>query len=348
MKTQDKVTETLTNLMRHLKMDGLYIKNINSIIYKNEYKFEKFSLTLKRIFKSKQCILVGELTNKTIVNKLIDIYHVNLNKSDLLEQLINKTINPFDSYFSIENSNKKYIWSFKQDDKFNINNSTIQLYLMIYSLPGITLLKQGEEVGNGNVTNWDGSFNVSNKYGADLKLSMMDQNSFLNFIIQMNDKIKPKLNDDTDQLIKIRQTTTTTTLKPHGPEPHKNSYFSLSSFYLKDDYLNFNLTKSFFKITRQNNKRFKINHSLLSIKLYRNIIFLINLSSNDIFLDDLITLPVVNNDKLKDSYGTYAPQMPLHIMYDSSKLLPEYVDLDAPNSQPFYVLKSKNCIVLEY
>ncbi len=341
------MTDTLVNLMRHLKMDGIYIKNLNSIYYTNEYKFEKFILTLKRIFKSKQCILVGEHTNKSITNKLIDIYHVILNKNELLDQL-NKTINPFDSYFSIENSNKKYIWSLKKEENFNMNSSTIQLYLMIYSLPGITLLKQGEEVGNEKITSWNGSFNSTDNYGKVLKLSMFDQNSFLNFIIQMNDKIKPKLNDDTDELIKIRQTTTTTTLKPHGPEPHKNSYFSLSSLYLKDDYLNFNLTKSFFKITRQNNKRFKINHSLLSIKLYRNIIFLINFSSNDIFLDDLISLPVVNNNNLKDSYGTYSPQMPLHVMYDSSKLLPEYVDLNAPNSQPFYVLKSRNCIVLEY
>jgi hypothetical protein len=163
----------------------------------------------------------------------------------------------------------------------------------------------------------------------------------------MNDKVKTKLNDQPQPIKKI--TTTALPPKPHGPEPYANSYFSFSGSYLKDDFFDFNATKSLLKITRQNNKRFNkfSDHSLLSIKLYRNVVFIINLSNNDIFLDDLIYFPVVTNSNL-GSNGKYSPQMPLHIFYDSSKSLSEYVDLDAPNSEPFYVLKAKNSLILEY
>ncbi len=131
----------MSYMANHLKIDGIYVNNINDIYFRNYTSFDLFVSSLKRIFKSKQAVVMGKFSSSTasIANKLLDLHHVSINASYVLNS-INNAVNPFDPYFANNQHVKKYIWSLNYAGVSN-NSRIVELYLILFSLPGITLIK---------------------------------------------------------------------------------------------------------------------------------------------------------------------------------------------------------------
>jgi len=94
-------------------------------------------------------IIGNFVANDTLKNTLYDIYRIKLNAVEIynnLKQSLSK--NSFEVYLS---ENKKYLWSVDNMDHLPYHvgsrrNLLIGFYSIIYSLPGMALLKQGDEL----------------------------------------------------------------------------------------------------------------------------------------------------------------------------------------------------------
>ena len=70
--------------------------------------------------------------------------------------------------------------------------------------------------------------------------------------------------------------------------------------------------------------------------------FLFNFSEFNILLDQLIKVSGNDDEESHLSHST------LHVIYDSTKSMPEYIKLDAPMNQAFYYVKPNSYLILEF
>ena len=251
------------------------------------------------------------------------------------------------------NNDKKIIWSLKNLPLKN-HDLLKEFYLLIYSLPGITLISQGDELEKleneiSNETeifywnNQDINRGFSNKtqlkfknfpvLKTDLKSNLNKERSLVNFFKLFNSRIKLKLND----FKPVKTISTHPPQKPKRPQPFKfASYDSYSSSYLADNYYKITNWNSVLKVTRQIHNH-KIENSL---KFYRNVLFLFNFSKLNISIDHLITLPSSRNKRI--------PMSTIHVIYDSTYSMPEYIQLDEDNRFGLHRLLSNHYLAIEY
>ena len=116
---------------------------------------------------------------------------------------------------------------------------------------------------------------------------------------------------------------------------------------LKDyhkNYYDLKISNSIYKLTRQiNNYQTKRKDSTLyAIKFYRNVMFLFNFSEFNILLDQIIKISSESDNQ------AYLAHRTLHVIYDSTKSMPEYIKLDAPLNQAFYYVKPNSYLILEF
>jgi len=129
-------------------------------------------------------------------------------------------------------------------------------------------------------------------------------------------------------------------------EPFRNSFLSISDSYLSRDYYDLKMSNSIFKLTRQinNYKSKRKDYQMYAIKFYRNVMFLFNFSEFNILLDQLIKVSG-GDDVDEESHLSHST---LHVIYDSTKSMPEYIKLDAPMNQAFYYVKPNSYLILEF
>ena len=127
-------------------------------------------------------------------------------------------------------------------------------------------------------------------------------------------------------------------------EPFRNSFLSISDSYLSKNYYELKIDNSLFKVTRQinNYKSKRKDYTQYAIRFYRNVIFLINFSEFNILLDQLIKVSSAIDDQSQLTHST------LHVIYDSTKSMPEYIKLNAPMNQAFYYIKPNSYLILEF
>ena len=381
-----KIIEVFKHWSMNLSADGILLKNFDQIAYKNSTLFKYFVKSLHEIARisiiPSFVLITDYFANDQIKKKLFDIYKVDLDAKEIYSELTNQSSTYLTQFKVYPDEKMKFIWSIKNLDNLpHLMQSRRSLlttfYSMIYALPGQILIKQGEELEYGNASpnliklfrwndlclhsgfsnytahiTWlspDNNFknktfnknSLLNDPGLDSQLAIEESYSFLNFIKFMNKRVKPKLND----LRPDDPVTTPLPIVPKGPQPFMHSYKSLTDSYLANDIFKLDLFNSCLKITRKidiySSKRKE--SSFYSIKLYRNMIFLFNFSSKNIFIDKILNLP-------KNSEHTFeqTSQTQLHIIFDSSKTLPEYIQMDSINDLEFYSLKTGHYLVVEF
>lgn len=184
------------------------------------------------------------------------------------------------------------------------------------------------------------------EFGLDFKLAVADMNSMLNMIILLNNKVKTKLNDVKPK----KMETTRFPIIPKAPEPFLNSDMSISDLYVsKHDYMDLKIENSLFQLTRQisNYQAKRKDSTFFAIKFYRNVKFIVNFSNMDKPIDQIINLPRLGSHISNYQMGSQ-PQIPVHIVYDSSRTLPEYIQLNSEYHESFYLVKSKSLVILEF
>ena len=70
--------------------------------------------------------------------------------------------------------------------------------------------------------------------------------------------------------------------------------------------------------------------------------FLFNFSEFNLSLDELIKASPDNENH------AHLIQSTIHIIYDSTKLMPEYIKLGLPINQAFYYVKPNSYLILEF
>ena len=356
--------------------------------------------------------LIGDFVeNNNLKNTFYDIYRINLNAADIYYNLKqNFSKNFFETYLR---ENKKYLWSLDNLDYLPYHAGSrrslfVGFYSIIYSLPGMVLLRQGDELEyerksdnylkiyrwndlenhsgfsvnftdnlmwlrknylrqTQNITRGYGSSTLSqsilNEFGFDAITAQKDYNSLWRFLVLLNTRVKPKLVDIRNENL---FTTTMFPVKPKAPvsifelnylkvnkfliniiqikEPYRNSFLSISDFYLTRNYYELKMSNSLFKLTRQinNYKSKRKDYTSYAIRFFRNVVFLFNFSEFNILLDQIIKLSPDNDDQSQLTHST------LHVIYDSTKSMPEYIKLDAPMNQAFYYVKPNSYLILEF
>lgn len=296
--------------------------------------------------------LIGNYsTDDLLLNKLLNIYHIELDALKFKNDIETNTTESLDFVETCLNlDEKKILWSLKNlpenDNEFK-HDLLKEFYFLIYSLPGITLIKQGDELENDSTDHleifyWNNQeanhgFGNNSKFfklpflKMDLKSNLNKQDSLVNFIRLFNTRVKTKLND----LKPAKKATTHMPAKPKAPPPFRNSFDSMSQDYLLDNYYNVSVWKSVLKITRQIHNRKTEN----SFKFYRNALFLFNFSKLNISIDYLVSF----------SQSRYNLRSTIHVLYDSSSLLPEYIRLDSQSLIGYqHRLYSRNYLILEF
>jgi hypothetical protein len=346
--------------------------------YKNGSSFSEFLENMRQMCRIKSRMstkMIADFDRNRIENHSpFDLLKVSLDFNEIMAAL-ERSDNPFKFYISQE---KNMIWSLDATSNFSSlrrlqstsQSALMGYYFMMYSLPGIVSLKQGDEIeyarkspdyprmyqwdnllphgGFSNASDqtlwWLESFlsgdasrnNLSYEKTLDSKTAMVNPRSFLHFQAAFNLRVKPKLNDD---LATMRQDKSVPPkiIIPKAPEPFKNSYNSLSSLYLaKSEIYDINVEHSVLKVRRKiKNGQ---SQSFYSIRFYRNVLFLVNFSQMNIPLDRLISA----TGSISVLTG------PIHVIFDSCRLFPDYVHLITPNYQAFYELKSNCFVSIEY
>ena len=133
-----------------IKIDAIYLKNFDKIQYKNLSLFENFIVSSRRLCHSMFTAIIGDFVKEDpLKNFLYDIYRIDLNAVEIYNSLkVNTSTDTFDFYL---NQDKKCLWSLENLDylpyKIGSRRSLIiGFYSIIYSLPGMVLLKQGDEL----------------------------------------------------------------------------------------------------------------------------------------------------------------------------------------------------------
>ena len=227
---------------------------------------------------------------------------------------------------------------------------------------------------NAGFSNATSSVSCSLASGVDLASSQLDASSLLHFIQLMNDKVKPRLSDRRPIPDRRSSTTrrTTTTEKPLAPEPYVNSFHSRLDSEphrgLDAEHYRLNLTSTstsddqVLLVWRENSQRFRQNYAPLAVKLYRHVLFVVNMSPRrPLSLDRIVRLPMIRD--ATPSLVNALPQLTIHVLYDSSSsssssshgdrtrpndAMPEYVHLNSPEHEAFFALQPGASIVLEY
>ena len=299
--------------------------------------------------------LIGTFTPEDLlINRLFNIYLVELDMQRFKEEIESGSSEIIDLVQFHLSNEKKIIWSLKNLHSNNESNKKFfkEFYFFAYSLPGITLLQQGEELESelsnqrlemvslnhqsvnrsfSNLTSIN--FKGLPVLNIGLESNLNKEHSFVDFIKYFNSRVKTKLND----MKPIKRISTHAPQIPKRPQPFKqSSYESLSSSYLLSNYYNITNWNSVLKVTRQIHNRKAEN----SLKFYRNIVFMFNYSKYNISIDNLITLPIL---KTKNN-----PKMSIHVIYDSTKSLPEHIELDSQNKFGFYSLYSNHYMAVEF
>lgn len=289
-------------------------------------------------------LIANYSTDDSLLNKLFNILHVEIDVNRIKQDIETLQTESLDLIeFHLKND-KKILWSLINLQRKD-SDLVKEFYFMIYSLPGLCLIKQGDELENdptdieifywnnqainsGFSNNTQMKFKTIPSFKMDLKSNLNKQYSLVNFLKFLNKRIKMKLND----LKPIKKFTTHLPVVPKSPQPFKNSFNSMSQRYLLDNYYNITNWKSVLKITRQIHNR-RLDNSL---RFYRNVLFLFNFSQLNISLDHLV-------DFVPNMYSTT-----IHVLYDSTNLLPEYIKLDAQNHIGFHRLKAQHYLALEF
>ncbi len=343
--------------------------------YKNASIFYEFLDNMRQMCRIKSRMstkLIADFDLNRIENHAaFDLLRVSVNLNEIVAGL-ERSFNPFESYI---NQEKTLIWSIDSTVNYSslhklqsTSESSILGYLFVlYSLPGIVSLRQGDELeyprtqpSYPKIYNWDNSLphsgfsnssetlwwieNFSDRSNInkphekllDSKTALVNPRSFLHFQAAFNMRVKPKLNDDL-ALMRQDKATPPMIIIPKAPEPFKNSYNSLSSLYLaKSEVYDINVEHSVLKVRRKiKNGQ---SHSFYSIRFYRNVLFLVNFGPTNIPLDRL----VASTGSISMLTG------PIHVIYDSCRSFPDYVHLNTPNYQAFYELKSNCFVSIEY
>jgi hypothetical protein len=346
---------------------------VASMQYKNQSLFTEFLDSMRQMCRVKSRMstkLIADFNPGRVENHFaFDLLRVRLDVNTLTAD-ISGSVDPFESYLSQE---KNLIWSVEDSSSISRelhstgqNSALLGYYFILYSLPGIVLLKQGDELehnrvkpGRLNPYRWDDSLpnsgfsNTSNPIqwvtkfaehsstlindtSVDSRLAVANPRSFLHFQAAFNLRVKPKLNDDLATM-KRERATRPKIIIPIVPEPFKNSYNAVSSLYLsKSDVYDIGVSHAVLKIRRKikNGQA----HSFYTIRFYRNVVFLVNLSGRSVPIDGLIS-------------ATGSVQMltgPVHVIFDSCRTFPDYIQLNTPNHQAFYELKPDCFVSLEY
>ena len=340
-----------------LNADGFWLKNFEQIKYKNTTSLEIFIEkinSLRRTAAIPIFTLIGIFSpDDLLINRLFNIYHVELDMSHFKDGIESGSSQIIDLIRFHLSNEKKIIWSLKNlpsHDELN-KNLLKEFYFLAYSLPGITLIRQGEELENElnnqrpEIFYWNnqsanrGFSNHTVKFKnfpvlkIDLKSNLNKEHSLVNFIKNLNSRVKTKLND----MKPIKKISTHAPQIPKRPQPFKqSSYESLSDSYLLFDYYNITNWNSVLKVTRQIHNR----KAESSLKFYRNIVFMFNYSKYNISIDNLIRLPILKSKQ--------NPKMSIHVIYDSANSLPEYIELDSQNHFGFNSLYSNHYMAVEF
>ncbi len=312
-----------------LDSDGIYLHGFSKIFNQDTDTdlYREFITRLKNTVHNSASIpvftLIGDFSHQNSgINQLFDMLRVSVNTTALL-----RSIHELDTYLS---SDKKVIWSLNDDvksDRFNLKQS----FCFLYSLPGFPLIRHAEEF---NLIKNES--NISKSY---IESVLSDEDSIENFFRLFNEIVKPKLKDNKPDFSKTTTTTESpwTTSNPR-PEPFKNSFKSVSEAYLTETDI-FNITvhfKSVLKVTRQIN-----SCQTRGFKFYRNVVFLFNFSPFNIPIDKLIQIP-------GNFRSAYTNRSPFHVLYDSSKTLPEFLKVDDRNNLGLDYLKKGQYLTLEF
>jgi hypothetical protein len=441
---QEHIIDILKYWCTNFKADGLYLKHFDRLIYTNKTTINMFINNLRRECRISMqssyqhpVALVGDYSiDDKLINHLFDLFRVDLNAVDLYNHIRSSSTsmiqtdqlptssNPFEIYIS---ESKKIIWSFSKLDHLphkpqSRRSLLIGFYFLIYSLPGITLIRQGDELeyeqiwprafklfrwndllqhsGFSNQTepiwwlssNEEASMNSSlfevknefsrkrssstqsllNEYGFDQPMALGDERSLINFIIYFNQRVKPKLMDTYNNRLPILHTTPFP-VRPKAPQPFANSYNSISNNYIKEQVYNLTIINALYKVIRQinsaqANKQAEMPASF-ALRFYRNVMFIINFSDVYFLIENLIqnTSPIEKSYMPGSAqYGNYLSEesgflsmlkvynsqiqehVPIHIIYDSSRELPEYIKFNKQNQQSAYILKPNQYIAIEY
>ena len=110
------------------------------------------------------------------------------------------------------------------------------------------------------------------------------------------------------------------------------------------DYFDLKVSNSVFKLTRQiNNYQSKRkDYTAYAIRFYRNVLFLFNFSEYNLSIDELIKM---SSESENHSHLTHST---IHVVYDSTRLMPEYIKLGSPIIQAFYSVKPSSYLILEF
>ncbi len=312
----------------NLDSDGIYLSGFSQIFNQENdaVAFQKFIFNLKRCAHNSALIpvftLIGDFSHlNPDINQLYDMYRVNLNTTSLL-----------DSFGKLEvylKSGKKVIWAL-QDASSSEDFYFKQSFCFMYSLPGFPLIRHGEEF-----THPYSQLNFSESY---IKSSLNDENSTMSLIRLFNQKIKPKLNDFKPEIIATTTTESPWTTPNPRPEPFKNSFKSISDAYLEE--------KDIYKISVHFEKVLKITRQINTVQsrgfqFYRNVVFLFNFSPFNIPIEKLVQTP----GNFRTSYKNRSP---FHVLFDSSKILPEFLKVDDRDNLGLYNLKQGEHTVIEF
>ena len=147
---QEKIRELIEFWGSTFKNDGIYLKNFDKIQYKNTYLLKNFIEKTRRFCNFMYIAIIGDYSEEdSLKNTLYDIYRVDLNSIEIYNSLKqNISSNVFESYL---NRDKKCLWSLENLDllPYHVDSRRslfIGFYSIMYSLPGIVSLRQGDEL----------------------------------------------------------------------------------------------------------------------------------------------------------------------------------------------------------
>ena len=338
------------------KLDAIHLRDVDDIQISEDA--EAFAFQIRARCNSngekitvRKTQLIGDFSthNESLNHFLLDIYLINLDAQQLYAQIesnykLNRNQNPYDYYLT--HTSKKLIWSLSNLASVRKNVSSqisdkdllITFYMIVYALPGTCVIRQGHESG---CLSDSCHFRSTSPSDANYAIGQ--------FVRLFNERIKPKMYDRLDE---AKQLLLATTKSPFGfnnrPEPFANSFMSISKhLYLRDSFYSIDFQHGILKFARQIDLEQRRRYDLFSFsaKFYRNILFFINFSDNEYYLENLI-----KSSSLGVEYSSESSiSISIKVLYDSTNSLSStYLCLNSPYSSDSSVkLKSKQLLVLE-
>lgn len=325
--------------------------------------------------------MIADYSNKEF-NQLFDLLRVRLDIGHLYAS-IKQSVNPFEVYLA---QKKPLMWSLENLNHTVIKSQYLRCaYFVLYALGGIAMVKQGDELEYDRIQpdyprifRWNdmrhysefsnSSDNLwwiqhfSDRYksnassgslvydsGMDVKTATSRPRSILNFLIYLNQRIKPKLSDEemprSELGLNLEQwrqhkSRLPQYMYPRPPgDPYAKSIHSSSLIDMDSGLYNITIANSILRIQRK--IRNLKQSAFYSIRIYRNAVFIVNLSSLNMPLDRLI-------GHQSASYNIIQSGSPIHVLYDSSHSLPDYIQFLSHTSQVYFESKANSFLALEF